>query len=350
MGGCLSCKGSIPITPSPHPLPDPPPEEEEEEDEDEGPFYYSFPEFFASSPTHQLGGMRFERELGKGAMSRVYLAVSEATNQQYAVKIYNNAHLYKPVLSPEEPLYQQVQREVNLMGTIAHPYILPIHDVIWSKPTNSTFLLLPFAERGSLQSLLDSKSIGPSEFPICFYQVAEAFRYLHEQNIVHRDLKPDNVLCYEPGWFVLSDFSVSTQLDPDDPKLDDTKGSPAFLSPEECSGDPYDPKAADVWAFGVCIYRSVFGFFPFNIESAHGRAVVATIIMVKELLENEVLVIPDLPEGVDPSVVEVLQTTMEKKVEDRPTFEQVVTFEYFAPGREAHERLRQKALESQNAE
>jgi serine/threonine protein kinase len=236
------------------------------------------------------------------------------------------------------------------MVTIAHPYILPIHDVICSKPTNSTFLVLPYAERGTLQSLLDSKSIDASEFPVCFYQIAEAFRYLHEQNIVHRDLKPDNVLCYEPGWFVLSDFSVSTQLDPEDPKLDDTKGSPAFLSPEECSGELYDPKAADVWAFGVCIYRSVFGLFPFNIESAHGRTAVATIIMVKELLEAEVLVIPDLPEGVDASVVEVLERTMEKKVENRPTFEQVVTCAYFEPGREAHERLRQKALESQTAE
>jgi serine/threonine protein kinase len=295
------------------PAPAPPAEEEEEE----GPLYYSFPEFFASSPTRQLGGMRFEREIGKGAMSRVYLAVNEATNQQVAVKIYNDSHLYKAVLGPEEPLYQQVQREVNLMGAISHPYILPIHDVIWSRPTNSTFLVLPFAERGTLQSLLDSKSIDPAEFPVCFYQIAEAFRYLHGHNIVHRDLKPDNILCYEPGWFVLSDFSVSSQLDPADPKRNDTKGSPAFLSPEECSGEPYDPKAADVWAFGVCMYRSVFGFFPFNIESAHGRAVVATIIMVKQLLETESLVIAELPEGIDPSVVEVLQATMEKEVERR---------------------------------
>jgi serine/threonine protein kinase len=209
--------------------------------------------------------------------------------------------------------------------------------------------VLPFAERGTLQGLLDAKAIDPLEFPICFYQIAEAFRYLHEQNIVHRDLKPDNVLCYQPGWFVLSDFSVSTQLDPADPKLDDTKGSPAFLSPEECSGDPYDPKAADVWAFGVCMYRSVFGFFPFNIESAHGRAVVATIIMVKELLETEPLVIPDLPKGVDPSIVEVLRATMEKRVEKRPTFEQVVTFPYFAPGREAHEKLWQMSWQAKNA-
>jgi serine/threonine protein kinase len=116
MGHCLSCQGAIPIAPVSQPPQNAPPEEEEEED-DEGPFYYSFPEFFASSPTRQLAGMRFERELGKGAMSRVYLAVNEATDQQVAVKIYNNAHLYKPVLGPEEPLYQQVQREVNLMVT-----------------------------------------------------------------------------------------------------------------------------------------------------------------------------------------------------------------------------------------
>jgi serine/threonine protein kinase len=347
MGSCFTCCNTVSVSPGPVVKPDVPSSAEEEEEE--GPSYYSFPEFFASSPTRELSGMRFEREIGKGAMSRVYLAINESTNQPVAVKIYNNAHLYKPVLGPEEPLYEQVQREVNLMVNIDHPYILPIQDVIPSRKTNSTFLVLPFAEKGTLQSLLDSKSISASELPICFYQIAEAFRYLHEQNIVHRDLKPDNVLCYQSGWFVLSDFSVSTQLDPANPKLDDTKGSPAFLSPEECSGDPYDPKAADVWAFGVCIYRSVFGFFPFNIESAHGRAVVATIIRVKELLESEDLVIPELPEGVEETVIEVLKATMEKKVEKRPTFEEVVLFEYFGPGKEAHERLCQKALESQNA-
>jgi serine/threonine protein kinase len=343
MGGCVS---SRPVAVSPGGAPTPPPDPDQspdcESDPDadlDAPAYFSFPEFFASSDSRTIAGMRFERELGKGAMSRVYLAFLESSNEPVAVKVYSNAQLYKPVLDPEEPLYKQVQREVDLMAGICHRYILPILEVIPCQVTNSTFLVLPFAEHGTLQSLLDSSSLPPCDLPICFYQIAEAFRYLHANNIVHRDLKPDNILCHRPHLYVLSDFSVSAQLESADVKLDDTKGSPAFLSPEECSGVAYDAKAADVWAFGVCVYRAVFGYFPFNLEKAHGMAVVATIIMVKELLETEELVIPELPEGVDDGVVEVMRATMEKDVAKRPTFEAVVEFEFFAAGRELDAKL-----------
>jgi serine/threonine protein kinase len=338
MGGCLSSRQSAAVSPCAPPQisheidPNPDPDFDT-------PAYFSFPEFFASSDSRVVAGMRFERELGKGAMSRVYLAIVESSNEPVAVKVYSNAQLFKPVLEPEEPLYKQVQREVDLMAGIAHRYILPILEVIACQVTNSTFLVLPFAAQGTLQSLLDSGSLAPSEFPICFFQIAEAFRYLHENNIVHRDLKPDNILCCRPQLYVVSDFSVSAQLESADAKLDDTKGSPAFLSPEECSGASYDAKAADVWAFGVCIYRAVFGYFPFNLEKAHGMAVVATIIMVKELLETEELVIPELPDGVDEGVIELMRMTMEKDVTKRPTFERVLEFEYLAPGKEFDAKL-----------
>jgi serine/threonine protein kinase len=154
-------------------------------------------------------------------------------------------------------------------------------------------------------------------------------RYLHSENIVHRDLKPDNILCFEPDYFVVTDFSVSRKLDGPGVKLDDTRGSPAFLSPEECSGRAYDPKPADVWAFGISLFSAVFRLFPFNLDSAHGRALVATIIMVKELIEKEELVFPELPDGVDIAVLPLIRATLNKDVDERPTFEAVLKFDFF---------------------
>jgi hypothetical protein len=79
--------------------------------------------------------------------------------------------------------------------------------------------------------------------------------------------------------------------------------------------------------------------FPFNLETAHGMAVTTTIIMVKELLEAEALVSPELPDGVNASVVDVMTATMEKDLAKRQPFDRIVQFGYFAPGRERDARL-----------
>jgi serine/threonine protein kinase len=287
-----------------------------------------------------MHGYEFIREVGKGAMSRVYLAMNKATEEPVAAKVYNNQQIFKPTLGGDEPASQAVQREVDLMASVQHRHVLPLIDFIQDDATNSTILVMPFAERGTLQTLVDSKALPLESLPICFLQIAEAMRYLHSQNIVHRDLKPDNVLCFELDYFVVTDFSVSRQLDGPGVKLEDTRGSPAFLSPEECSGKAYDPKPADVWAFGISLFATVFGRFPFNLDSAHGRALVATIIMVKELIEKEDLVFPDLPAGVDETVVPLIRATLDKNVDNRPTFEAVLKFDFFREAWAVDERQR----------
>jgi serine/threonine protein kinase len=294
-----------------------------------GQTWFSFGEFFATNKRCELSGYVFEKEIGKGSISHVYLARHIESGNNVAVKVYNLPQLCKPSLGPEEPLFESVRREISLMDSVSHRYVLEIYEAITSNETNSLLIVMPFARLGTLQSLLDSNSIAQDAFPICFLQVAVAFQCLHERHIVHRDLKPDNILCFEANYFVLCDFSVSAQLDGPGVKLDDTRGSPAFLSPEECSGHAYDPKAADVWAYGITLFRSIFSHLPFNLESAHGRAVLPTIILVKELLETEELVLPDLPDGADPEVLPLIRATLDKDVERRPTFDDIVKFNYF---------------------
>jgi serine/threonine protein kinase len=277
-------------------------------------------------------------------MSRVYLAVNEA-DAQVAVKVYNNRQLCRRALGGDEPPYAAVQREVNITNDVRHRYVLSLLDLIQDDETNSTLLVFPFAERGDLQTLVDAKAIPPPALAVCFLQIAEVLRYLHSENIVHRDFKPENVLCFNFEHFVLSDFSVSLRLESPNQMTDDTKGSPAFLSPEGCSGGAYDPKATDVWAFGVSLYRCIFRRFPFNMDSARGREIVWAMVMVSELIESEPLVVPELPDGVDRAVVPLIEATLTRDVQIRPTFEQVVRFDYFRDAWAVDEK--QKAVEEE---
>lgn len=85
--------------------------------------------------------------------------------------------------------------------------------------------------------------------------------YLHSHKIAHGDLKPDNLLLGANGHIKIADFG-SSQLTRVGDLVNRSAGTPAFMAPEMCTGEPYHARLADVWALGVCLYMFIFGEFP----------------------------------------------------------------------------------------
>ena len=299
--------------------------------------FFSFASFILQTETPQIFEWLFKKEIGKGALSRVFLAENTETKELAAAKVYNKSMLLRQTLGGEDPPFVAVQREIEILASISHRYVLPIIEVIEDDYSNSLIMMMPYAEKGSLQSYLDSLGDYSEELvAIAFHQTAEALRYVHSKNIVHRDIKPENILVFSDTFFCLSDFSVSTTLDQPDQRLIDTRGSPAFLSPEECGGDQFLPKPADVWAFGVSLYSVIFKKLPFNLDQAQGKTVANTIFAVTELLTNGVL---EIPEGTNasPEVIDLIQKTLAHDPLERPTFAEIVQHPFFNQAREVDE-------------
>ena len=113
--------------------------------------FYSFNEFIQQTDNPQIFEWLINDEIGKGAMSRVYLTTHSERQEKCAAKVYNKILLNRQTLGNEEKPIAAVEREIEIMKRLQHRYILPIVEVIEDDCTNSLIMILPFASEGTLQ-------------------------------------------------------------------------------------------------------------------------------------------------------------------------------------------------------
>ncbi|MEU6929109.1 protein kinase [Streptomyces sp. NPDC046374] len=93
--------------------------------------------------------------------------------------------------------------------------------------------------------------------------LAGALRQLHSSDVVHRDLKPSNILVTAHGPKVI-DFGIARAAG--DARLTSTgaaAGTPAYMSPEQASGEEHTP-AGDVFALAGVLVFAATGQAPFG--------------------------------------------------------------------------------------
>jgi serine/threonine-protein kinase len=131
-------------------------------------------------------GYRFEKELGGGGMSRVFVATELGLARRVVVK----------VLAPELAAGVSVdrfRRETQLAASLQHPHIVPL--LTAGAAGELLYYTMPLIEGESLRSRLSRER----ELPVrdvlrMLRDVADALAYAHGRGLVHRDIKPDNVL------------------------------------------------------------------------------------------------------------------------------------------------------------
>jgi eukaryotic-like serine/threonine-protein kinase len=206
----------------------------------------------------RVGAYRIEREIGRGGMARVFLAVQEEEDFQRTVAL---KLLDRPVLAEESQ--RRFGDEVRILASLEHPGIARFYDGgrtaegVW-------FLALEYVEGEDLLSFVRSRNLGVRERVELFLQVLAAVDFAHRRLIVHRDLKPANVLVGRDGTTKLLDFGISKILEPTDgdPTRTEMRAlTPAYASPEQLRGEPVTI-AADVYSLGVMLFELLTGRRP----------------------------------------------------------------------------------------
>ncbi|XP_062549599.1 testis-specific serine/threonine-protein kinase 3-like [Armigeres subalbatus] len=208
-------------------------------------------------------GYRFIARLGEGTFSKVYLTeyapANVTTTKKLACKLIDTAACSTKFKKKFLP------RELAILLKIQHPHIIRVHAIM--KCHSKVFIFMRYAEIGDLLTfILAHGPIGENQTRIWGRQMALALQYLHELGVAHRDLKCENILISTNFNVKLSDFGFARHVMKDGAaELSSTYcGSFDYAAPEILKGQPYDPRASDMWAYGVLLYVMLNKSMPFK--------------------------------------------------------------------------------------
>jgi serine/threonine-protein kinase len=211
---------------------------------------------------------RIERELGRGGMATVYLAQDLKHGRRVALK------LLRPDLAVALGS-ERFQREIQLAAGLQHPNILTVLDSGGSGAL--LWFTMPYVEGESLRARLDrERQLPVSEAVRLAGEIADALACAHGRGIVHRDIKPGNILL-SGGHALVTDFGIAHSID--DKTADRLTesgmivGTPAYMSPEQASGERNLDSRTDIYALGCVLYEMLAGEPPFTGPTAQSVAV-----------------------------------------------------------------------------
>ncbi len=207
--------------------------------------------------TQMIGAYRVLRELGKGGMGVVYLAVRDdgAFRKNVAIKL-----LRGDVVTPE--FVERFRNERQVLANFDHPNIARILDG-GDTTEGMPFYVMEYVEGRPIDRYCDEDKLSLNDRLKLFQKLCGAIGYLHQNQVIHRDLKPGNILVSTEGVVKLLDFGIAKQLGPASMELttaDGTPLTPAYASPEQFTGRA--DARSDIYTLGVILYLMLTGRLP----------------------------------------------------------------------------------------
>jgi serine/threonine protein kinase len=230
-----------------------------------------------SEDSIRVEGYTVKRELGRGGMATVYLAVQESFDREVALKVMSEQ------LVADSTFAERFLREARIVAHLAHPHIVSVYDVGVSD--GHFFLAMELHTGGDLASRIVGGITHPQIVDI-LKQVSGALHYAHAAGYVHRDIKPGNVLFSHHGHAVLTDFGIAKAAD-SSTDLTQVKrvvgrgemtkegaiiGTPSYMSPEQARGQAVDGRA-DIYSLGIMLYEMLTRRVPYKASDPFAVAI-----------------------------------------------------------------------------
>src|ERR1700730_725400 len=204
----------------------------------------------AKEPMTTLQGRyEFIETLGTGATSRVDKARDTLIGRTVALKTFLHGFGSRDV-------QEQFLREAQIIGRLAHPYIVGLYDV-GTDAHGVPFFVMEYVEGRTLEKVLDDGPLPLEKAVLWAADLSAAIARAHRARVIHGDIKPANILITKDGQVKLGDFGIArfaTQVSASGSLM----GTPAYLSPEQILGNTQDTRS-DLFSLGIILYQMTTG-------------------------------------------------------------------------------------------
>jgi tetratricopeptide (TPR) repeat protein len=236
------------------------------------------PMLFADPPElaagDKVGRFVVVGKLGAGGMGVVYKAHDPELDRRIAIKV---VRLRASLVDDVTQARARLLREAQALAKLSHPNVIAIHDV--GTHEDDVFLAMEMVEGPTLRRWLADGKHSEREIVDVFLAAGRGLAAAHAVGLVHRDFKPENVIVGDDGRVRVLDFGLAraavageptrTELESSGEKRLDTPltmtgtvmGTPAYMAPEQHSGDKTDERT-DQFSFCVALYEGLCGKRP----------------------------------------------------------------------------------------
>ncbi|WVO15011.1 serine/threonine-protein kinase ATG1 [Cryptococcus depauperatus] len=320
------------------------------------------------SHKQRIGNYVMGSEIGRGSFATVYKGYRSKTKVPVAIKAVSRQKLTAKLL-------ENLESEINILKVINHRNIVALTDCF--KNDTHIYLVMEYCsgsdlsiyikQRGKLSTLdfvprfgtsadkLEKNEHGKVWWPhpssggldenitrSFLGQLAQAIKFLRQQNLMHRDIKPQNLLLqpateaevaeghpYGIPVLKVADFGFARIL-PAAAMAETLCGSPLYMAPEILRYEKYDAKA-DLWSVGAVLFEMSVGRPPFR-ASNH-------VELLRRIERgNDQIIFPDekpqepskhsnhgVPTPVSPDIKALIRSLLKRKPNERMGFDDFFT-------------------------
>jgi serine/threonine-protein kinase len=257
------------------------------------------------------------KQLGGGAMGEVFLAARTGPGGFFREVVIKRI---TPTLAAKEDFLRMFKEEAGIVARLTHSNIAQVYD--FGEIDGVFYLAMEYVRGITLFKLTRELGADPMPPEHAVRIAADVARGLHHAHratdslgrplgLIHRDVTPANVLLSFEGEVKLIDFGIArstTRSIQTDAGV--VKGTPGYMSPEQCRAKPLDPRS-DVFSLGIVLWELLTGKRLFWHENAY-ETMHAIVTVVPEPPSR---LRPGLPDDIDEIVLRALGKEPEARFE-----------------------------------
>lgn len=248
------------------------------------------------------GRYRIQRIIGLGGMAVVFEAEDLLMHRTVAVK------MLKEGVGDDATSVKRFINESKAVSMLSHPNIVSIYDV--SVREDLKYIVMEHIRGITLKNYMSRKGKLPVREAVSFTeQILRALDHAHSKGIIHRDIKPQNIMLLKNGMIKVADFGIAKLPSAETVTVTDKAiGTVYYISPEQASGKPIDPRS-DLYSVGGMLYEMVTGTLPFSADSP----VSVALMQIHNTPRPPRALCPELPLGLQQIILRAMEKDPDRR-------------------------------------